>query len=90
MEVATALKTKRLGSLPAFLALDSIDIGEAKLKGKKEKVIITLGRNLTEQDIKWYAEKTVYQPVKMPLSRKYELIIPKDQADKLLQVLVAI
>lgn len=90
MEVATATRTKYLGSLPAFLALNSPSIGEAKIKGKKEKVIITWGRNLTEEDVKWYAEKTVYQPVKVTGNKLYELIIPKDQADKLLQVLVKI
>lgn len=85
MKIAT--KTKYLGHLPGAFAMNGADIGEAKIKGQKEKVIITWGRNLRENEIEFWENKTPYEAVKAPDNRFYELIIPKAEADKLLSIL---
>lgn len=85
----TAKEAKWLGSLPATLAIKSCDIGEATLVDGTT-VVITWGRNLELEgkDCRWYAEKTVFEPILMPNSKFAELIIPKKEAAQLRTILV--
>ena len=78
---------KRLGSLPACVALGSADIGECELESG-DRVIITWGRNLKYRDQKWFHENTHYKPVHLgSFDGSAELIIPDDLAIQLIKML---
>ena len=81
IEVATSIK--RIGSLPACLALKSLDIGEATLS-TGEIVTITWGRNMTAEQVD--NNPTVFRAVRTDAGL-HELIIPCDHAAKLRSII---
>lgn len=87
-EAIIPVKARRLGSLPAVLALNACDIGEAVLK-TGETVTVTWGRNLAAEQQAWYLQNTALRPIWLGSDDgSAELIIPDDQAAKLRSILV--
>lgn len=80
-------KTRRLGHLPAALALNACDIGEAVLDNG-ETVTTTFGRNLSVEQQAWYQENTWFRPIWLGADDgSAELIIPDEQAATLRSIL---
>jgi len=78
---------KRLGSLPLCIALGCDDIGTATIDGKK--VYVTFGRNLDRKQQAWFLEKTGFQPIWVSADDgSCELILPDDDVEKLLPLLI--
>jgi hypothetical protein len=63
---ARATRRRRLGSLPAGIAMGCCDIGEAYVDypdGDRGLALVTWGRNLRPGEALWHLENTAFTPV---------------------------
>lgn len=83
-----ACSARRVGSLPACVALGAADIGLASVDGGWQT--ITWGRNLSREEADRMAAQTYFRPVQLDGTAEdvYELVIPERMADALKSVLI--
>jgi hypothetical protein len=85
--VLIARTFKRIGSIPATLAMACCDLGEAVLEDGSV-VTITWGRNINADEQRWYLTKTTFKPVWLNTADgSTELIIPDNDAKQLRSIL---
>jgi hypothetical protein len=82
LNIETAKNVTHIGVVPGALALGCCDLGRARL-ASGETVMITWGRNLTPEQAAWFAERTVFRPVRAPNDGPIELIIPENIAKQI-------
>lgn len=88
---AVAGTARRLGSLPACIALGCSDIGQAtvRINGRTRRIYITWGRNISHEQQQWYLNNTPLRPVWIGAdSGACEVEIPYGHAIEILKVLV--
>ena len=77
---------KRIGSIPGCIALNSADIGQAKVNGKR--VFTTWGRNLDAESQQWYLEHTNFQPIHFSAGNGVcELVLPDELALQMIAII---
>ena len=78
---------KRLGSIPACVALAAADIGTCELE-TGETVYVTWGRNLDREQQSWFAKHTHFRAVWLSADDgSAELILPNEMVAHLLPIL---
>lgn len=75
---------RHLGSIPGCIALNAVDVGEARLEDGS-LVTITWGRNLDAAQVVDVVKRTTFQPVQISShpDAVCELILPEPMATKL-------
>lgn len=84
--IADKNSAKRIGSLPAYMAINCSDIGTALIDGRQ--VYITWGRNLKKEEQEWYYYNTAYKPIYLNTNDgTSELIYQNDVAEYLFTII---